>query len=208
LQGRNAGELEEVRQWLESRFQRARPTVVALLGLRGAGQEQRRRQLARLLGVPFHELDALIEAAAGLTLPQIFELQGEAYYRRLERQALARFLSDTPTAVLATGWRTGDRTRHLHAVAAPAAPPCGCAPIRSCTGRASYARATGDRCATIPPRCRSCARCSRRARRCTRKPDLRDRYQRPQRRPRRDRPGHDVAPARFLGVAPPVRKCC
>lgn len=103
LRGRSARELEEVRQWLAARFELERRPVVALLGLRGAGKSSVGAQLARRLGVPFHELDALIETAAGLTLPQIFELQGEAYYRRLERQALARFLADTPAAVLATG---------------------------------------------------------------------------------------------------------
>src|SRR5437870_5715354 len=61
------------------------------------------RELATRLGLPFHELDALIEEAAGLTLAEIFELHGEAYYRRLERETLAAFLASTPAAVLATG---------------------------------------------------------------------------------------------------------
>jgi XRE family aerobic/anaerobic benzoate catabolism transcriptional regulator len=103
LAGRADGDLREVRAWLESRFAPARGPVIALLGLRGAGKSTVGRQLATRLGLPFFELDALIEEAAGLSLGSIFELHGEAYYRRLERERLAAFLAETDAAVLATG---------------------------------------------------------------------------------------------------------
>jgi XRE family transcriptional regulator, aerobic/anaerobic benzoate catabolism transcriptional regulator len=76
--------------------------VVALLGLRGAGKTTIGRKLARRLRVPFVELDQRIEEAAGLRLDEIFALHGETYYRRLEREALDRVLSEGPL-VLATG---------------------------------------------------------------------------------------------------------
>lgn len=103
LAPRSPAELREIRDWLGARFGTGRPLRVALLGLRGAGKSTVGRRLARALGVPFFELDALIEAAAGLPLAQIFELQGEAYYRRLERVTLEKFLEEHPAAVLATG---------------------------------------------------------------------------------------------------------
>jgi XRE family aerobic/anaerobic benzoate catabolism transcriptional regulator len=77
--------------------------VVALLGLRGAGKSTVGRALADRLGRSFVELDAHVENAAGLSLAEIWELHGEAYYRRLERDALAQIFEDTPRAVLATG---------------------------------------------------------------------------------------------------------
>lgn len=77
--------------------------VVALLGVRGAGKSTVGRRLARRLHVPFFELDARIEKAAALGLREIFELHGEAYYRRLERETLRVFLDETPAGVLATG---------------------------------------------------------------------------------------------------------
>ena len=55
-----------------------------MLGLRGAGKTTVGKKLARRLRVPFVELDQKIEAAAELRLGEIFELHGEAYYRRLE----------------------------------------------------------------------------------------------------------------------------
>lgn len=103
LEPRTPAELREIRDWLAARFGTGRPLRVALLGLRGAGKSTVGRRLARSLAVPFFELDALIEQAAGLPLAQIFELQGEAYYRRLERDTLERFLDQHPAAVLATG---------------------------------------------------------------------------------------------------------
>ncbi len=81
----------------------ARGPLLALVGLRGAGKSTIGKRLARHLRVPLVELDARIEQAAGLPLGQIFELHGEAYYRRLERETLRRVLAETPAAVIATG---------------------------------------------------------------------------------------------------------
>jgi XRE family aerobic/anaerobic benzoate catabolism transcriptional regulator len=80
-----------------------RPQTIALIGLRGAGKSTVGRQLADELARPFVELDALIEDEAGLSLAEIFELHGESYYRRLEREALTRLLASEQDAVLATG---------------------------------------------------------------------------------------------------------
>jgi XRE family transcriptional regulator, aerobic/anaerobic benzoate catabolism transcriptional regulator len=79
------------------------PRRVALLGLRGAGKSTVGRLLAKRLGVPFLELDALVEEAAGLPLRELFAVHGEAYFRRLEREALERVLQGGEPAVLAVG---------------------------------------------------------------------------------------------------------
>jgi XRE family transcriptional regulator, aerobic/anaerobic benzoate catabolism transcriptional regulator len=79
------------------------PTVVALLGLRGAGKTTVGRRLAKRLAVPFIELDRRIEEAANLSLAEIFALHGEDYYRRLERDVLRQVLLERQPIVLATG---------------------------------------------------------------------------------------------------------
>ncbi len=76
--------------------------VIALLGLRGAGKSTLGARAAKELGVPFVELDALAATHAGMSLPSIFEMHGEAYFRRVEREALRKFLAETDRAVLAT----------------------------------------------------------------------------------------------------------
>ena len=79
------------------------PRVVALLGLRGAGKTTIGRQLARRLHVRFVELDRRVEQAANMSLTELFSLYGDEYYRRLERDALARVLGENRGTVLATG---------------------------------------------------------------------------------------------------------
>lgn len=78
-------------------------TRVALVGLRGAGKSTIGRALGMALEAPFVELDELIEQSAGLTLSEIFDLHGEASYRRLESEALETHLASAALSVLATG---------------------------------------------------------------------------------------------------------
>jgi len=79
------------------------PTVIALLGLRGSGKTTIGRRLARRLRLRFVELDRQIEAAAGLALGEIFNLHGEDYYRRLEREALLALVDTRQSMVMAVG---------------------------------------------------------------------------------------------------------
>lgn len=79
-------------------------SIVALLGLRGAGKSSVGSALAVELGCRFVELDGEVEQFAGLSLAQIFELNGEEFYRRTEQQVLQRLIDRTrEPLVLATG---------------------------------------------------------------------------------------------------------
>jgi XRE family aerobic/anaerobic benzoate catabolism transcriptional regulator len=83
------------------RAPRPRGPVIALTGLRGAGKSTVGPMLAAELSVPFVEMDALVQEAAGLPLDQIFELHGERYYRRIERETLQRILTGSGASVVA-----------------------------------------------------------------------------------------------------------
>ena len=76
---------------------------IALLGVRGAGKSTIGAALAKKLDYRFVELDQQIEDATGLSLGDVFTLHGEAYYRRVEREVLARVLAEPEPMVLATG---------------------------------------------------------------------------------------------------------
>lgn len=67
---------------------------VVLVGLMGAGKTKIGGLLAKKLGLPFVDADAEIEKAAGRTVAEIFEEQGEPAFRDLERRVIARLLSD------------------------------------------------------------------------------------------------------------------
>ena len=77
---------------------------VALIGLRGAGKTTLGQRLAADLGLHFVEMAKEIEAEAGLSLNEIFDLYGQAAYRRFERRALERVTSSrAPTVIAAPG---------------------------------------------------------------------------------------------------------
>ncbi len=76
---------------------RAGAPLVALLGLRGAGKTTIGGRAAARLGVPFLELDGLAAARAGMSLAALFEIHGNAYYRRLEREESRGSKARAPT---------------------------------------------------------------------------------------------------------------
>ena len=83
------------------RAPRPRGPMIALTGLRGAGKSTIGPLLAAEMNVPFIEMDTLVQEAAGLPLDQIFELHGERYYRRLERETLQSILAGSQASVVA-----------------------------------------------------------------------------------------------------------
>jgi XRE family aerobic/anaerobic benzoate catabolism transcriptional regulator len=101
LAGRSPAELRRALAVLELLFDARPRRVVALLGVRGAGKSTMGPGLAESLGIPFVELDGLIEEAAGLRLSDIFVVHGEPYYRRLTRRCLAEVLGRDEPCVLA-----------------------------------------------------------------------------------------------------------
>jgi len=75
---------------------------IVLVGLMGAGKSTVGRRLAQGLALPFRDADHEIEAAAGMTIPEIFSIHGETHFRNGERRVIARLLQEGPL-VLATG---------------------------------------------------------------------------------------------------------
>ncbi|GLR83891.1 shikimate kinase [Bradyrhizobium iriomotense] len=75
---------------------------IVLVGMMGVGKSTIGRRLAARLKLPFVDADTEIEAAAGMTIPEIFERHGEPYFRDGEMRVIARLLDGGPL-VLATG---------------------------------------------------------------------------------------------------------
>jgi len=72
------------------------------VGVMGAGKTTVGQLVADRLGVPLLDVDSDIEAVAGKPIPEIFIDDGEAHFRALEREAVARALA-TFDGVLALG---------------------------------------------------------------------------------------------------------
>ncbi|WP_374403923.1 shikimate kinase [Niveibacterium sp.] len=75
---------------------------LVLVGLMGSGKTTIGRAVARRLELPFFDTDHEIERRTGVRIPTIFDVEGEAGFRRREAQTIAELMR-TPRIVLATG---------------------------------------------------------------------------------------------------------
>ena len=82
--------------------QRLSGRSVYLVGMMGSGKTSTGRPLAERLGYGFVDADAVVEQAAGCTIPEIFEKDGEPGFRALESQVL-NAISQRHSLVVATG---------------------------------------------------------------------------------------------------------
>jgi shikimate kinase len=73
-----------------------------LIGMMGAGKTTVGRELAKRLNLRFADCDHELIARTGVSIPVIFEIEGEAGFRRRESRMLAELLTESDI-VIATG---------------------------------------------------------------------------------------------------------
>ena len=74
---------------------------VCLIGLRGAGKSTLGAMAGKALGVPFVELNRVIEETSGMPVEELMALYGQEGYRSLEAQAVDRVIATHDSVVLA-----------------------------------------------------------------------------------------------------------
>ena len=92
------------------------PENIFLVGVMGAGKTTVGRLLAKKLGRRFIDSDHEIEARCGVRIPTIFEMEGEAGFRKREAQIIDE-LTQEKNLVLATGGGAvllPENRQHLH----------------------------------------------------------------------------------------------
>lgn len=99
-----AAELPAIAAAMEERLGSAedRGRRIALVGLRGAGKSTLGRKLAERLGVPFLELNRVIEQKHGASVAVLIELSGLATFRKYEHECLQRAIAENDAVVIAT----------------------------------------------------------------------------------------------------------
>lgn len=80
-------------------------TNIFMLGMPSSGKSTLGRQLAKELNYDFVDLDKKIEISEGKKIPEIFNLEGEDYFRKVESEILRKIEPDTKL-VIATGGGT------------------------------------------------------------------------------------------------------
>lgn len=96
--------------------QRLRRHIV-LIGMMGAGKTALGSELARRLHVPFTDSDVEIEAAAAMSISEIFARDGETFFRDREAQVIGRILKESPR-VISTGGGAWMQDRNRAAITA------------------------------------------------------------------------------------------
>ena len=75
---------------------------IVLVGIMGVGKSTIGKRLSQYLDIPFVDADKEIEAAAGMSVEDIFEQFGEKAFRDGERKVIKRLMGESQT-ILATG---------------------------------------------------------------------------------------------------------
>ena len=97
---------EERVKAMKQEFSEKASCKLILTGFMGAGKTSLGRKAAEELGRPFYDTDRIIELRSGLSVRQIFEQKGEAYFRSLEKDILNELLSSPEAPVIALGGGT------------------------------------------------------------------------------------------------------
>ena len=74
---------------------------VYLVGYMGCGKSAIGKRISFAAKLPFYDMDTEIEKRMGLSIPEIFEQYGEAYFRELETEFLRSFRDEY--CIIATG---------------------------------------------------------------------------------------------------------
>ncbi len=78
---------------------------IFLIGMMGSGKSYCSKKIAKKLKIPAFDLDTIIEMTEDLTIAEIFEEEGEEYFRKEEAKIL-RWFGEKKAFVLATGGGT------------------------------------------------------------------------------------------------------
>lgn len=86
---------------------------IYLAGFMGSGKSTVGRILARMLRRPFADLDEEIAHEAGISIPEIFRSKGEEAFRKMEKEAAARYVTGEWVVALGGGAIMDQGTRDL-----------------------------------------------------------------------------------------------
>ncbi|MDP4132055.1 MAG: shikimate kinase [Bacteroidota bacterium] len=79
---------------------------IFLIGFMGSGKTFWGTKIAESLQIPFYDLDAVIVGELEMTIPEIFKIKGEEFFRYKEKQVLEELVAKKESFVLSSGGGT------------------------------------------------------------------------------------------------------
>src|SRR5574339_546695 len=79
---------------------------IFLIGFMGSGKTHWGKQLAERLKLPFFDLDEVVMQSEKKTVPEIFNTNGEEYFRLKEKEMLERLVDENESMVVSCGGGT------------------------------------------------------------------------------------------------------
>lgn len=79
---------------------------VILLGYMGSGKSTIGKLVGEAIGIPFLDLDSLIEKKLNCSVSSIFETRGELFFRKIEHELLHEIMQTDQSVILSLGGGT------------------------------------------------------------------------------------------------------
>lgn len=86
---------------------------IALIGMPGSGKTSLSKWIGKKMGRPFVDIDEEIQRREKMTIPEIFESQGEAYFREVEKEVLSNISKERGQVIATGGGIVKDPENHL-----------------------------------------------------------------------------------------------
>lgn len=79
---------------------------IILVGYMGCGKSTIGKELSKNVGIPFYDLDEIIQNSEGESIKKIFSVKGEIYFRKIESLIFKNFIKNNDNFILALGGGT------------------------------------------------------------------------------------------------------
>ena len=88
---------------------------IILLGYMGSGKSTIAQLLSEIIGVPYLDLDQMIESKTNLSIATLFKEKGEIYFRKLEHEIFQELMCNPDPMVLIQSSQSLERPKaHLN----------------------------------------------------------------------------------------------
>lgn len=99
----NTPDYETMKAGLSTYNLQSRGDKIALIGFMGSGKTTVGKKVSKKMAIPFVDTDEMIVEREGKSIPEIFEQNGEAYFRNCEKEILQTIINTPGKQIISCG---------------------------------------------------------------------------------------------------------